>query len=130
MSQTVEQLIDECIHLLIASTGRLVDSPDVVLITSTNNYVFKLNKQDEDGYYNITHNDSVIGGLKQDDDRITGKISLSDISSFNTCIVHQLSHHKNIFLLQPMSSKQKYDPKKTNFITKEEFRNEENNSDS
>lgn len=126
MSQTVNDLIDQCINLLIASTGKLSDSPDLVLRTGTNNFIFNINKQDEDNYYNIMYNNSVVGGLKQEDDgRIRGKINLSDVSDVGTCIITQLSDVNNVLLLQPVRPKQKYDPKKTNFITKNQFYNED-----
>lgn len=131
MAQTVNELLQECIHLLIHPSGKLSKSPALILrVSDDESYTFDLNKQDEDEYYNIMYNNKVVGGLKQDDGRIRGKISLSDISSYNTCIITQLSTVSDKFLLQPMKPKQKYDPQKSNFITKEEFNNEDTDQES
>jgi len=122
---SVTELLNNCIHLLIHPSGQLSRSPALTLrISDTKSYTFDLIKQDEDGYYNIIRNDKVVGGIRDDDGRIKGKINLSDISSYNTCIITQLATVDNKFLLQPMSPKQKYNPHKTNFITKEDFNDE------
>lgn len=127
MSQTIDKLLQECVVVLIHPTGKLSRTACLVLMYSDyESLTFDIVQQDEDDYYNIMHDNSVIGGIKQDEDgRIHGKINLSDVSNYGTCIITQLVHNRSTMLLQPVKPKAKYDPHRTNFIKKEEFNNED-----
>lgn len=109
--KSVQQMLNKHVNLQINNSGLLSDTPYILLIGEDDNpitsFPIQQNGEDDNTYniYNDYDSNRIIGALHQSDgDKITGKINLSDISDFQTCVVCQLSRYKTRMLLKPQTN--------------------------
>jgi len=110
------------VKLIIDASGSLKETKSVILMGNPEDmYHLDIHHQ-SDNYYQLHYKGEMIGGLKQSNARITGEIDLSSINDdIYKCIVSHSSRVPSTMFLMRIHPKMKFDPRRPDFVTIEQF---------